>query len=530
MTIPSSIEAHLAEAGFTATELVILRTSLDGKARSLREIGLENGKSTGVLDQAMKKLLNRKIIIRRKFNGTFKYVLSSNDAVMKWMEMDIQNKTDGLLRKKKDIQLFMNSLEQGINRPKVEYFDGEKGIEKAYTELINQKPKELLQFLPDKWKEEEHPMAEIYTNFSRQRKRNKIIFRVITEYTPRGMRYKSRDCYEDRKTRLVHKDALPIPLEKIICGDIIACFNFDENRACFLRFPDLAACEREIFESAWAKKEKKRLEKAKPVSVEETQNTNSIFIRLLNLSRPIIFTAVGTAVLACAVTFFSYKQQYQVNTHRVQERVKAIAANSVIEFNAEELVNLQSWQDAQRPEYVYVIRKLMSIKRRNPDIMYAYIMRRTDDPYFYEFVADAESVNIRNKEDLNEDGLRNDIVAPGHVFFDPNPDISPLVHANLGVTAVDSIPEKDPWGTWISGHAPIIDGNGNVVATLGIDMDSRYIFRFVMEDYKPMVLFGLLYILFIVCILIARSSKIYNEKIEYKFVRKLPKNYLSDNC
>jgi len=56
--LPASIEAYLEEAGFSATEMLIVRQLLDHGATTLREIAVKTGKSTGVLDQAMRKLLS----------------------------------------------------------------------------------------------------------------------------------------------------------------------------------------------------------------------------------------------------------------------------------------------------------------------------------------------------------------------------------------------------------------------------------------------------------------------------------------
>ena len=55
--LPAHIEEYLLEAGFTSTEILVLRRLLVGESMTLREMASNTGKSTGVLDQAMKKLL-----------------------------------------------------------------------------------------------------------------------------------------------------------------------------------------------------------------------------------------------------------------------------------------------------------------------------------------------------------------------------------------------------------------------------------------------------------------------------------------
>ncbi|MBU1119973.1 hypothetical protein KKA50_02165, partial [Patescibacteria group bacterium] len=99
-------------------------------------------------------------------------------------------------------------------------------------------------------------------------------------------------------------------------------------------------------------------------------------------------------------------------------------------------------------------------------------------PFFLEFVADAESLDIRSDEDLNEDELRNDMLAPGHIFYDHDAQSEqgtfPQVTEWQTVFA-DAKPYKDPWGVWIGGAAPIFSADGEMVGILGVDIDASEI-------------------------------------------------------
>lgn len=99
MTLPASIESSLLEVGFTATELLILNRLLDEDAVTLRQLALKTGKSTGVLDQAMKKLMKKGIISREEINGMPKYTLGSLQSVVSWMDKDLKEKHEQLKRR-----------------------------------------------------------------------------------------------------------------------------------------------------------------------------------------------------------------------------------------------------------------------------------------------------------------------------------------------------------------------------------------------------------------------------------------------
>ena len=93
--LPSSIETALLDAGFTQTEVIVLRKLMDGEALTLRELGAKTGKSNGVLDQATKKLLGKLILTKQEVNGIPKFALSSVESIGAWLEQ-VEKQLDNL--------------------------------------------------------------------------------------------------------------------------------------------------------------------------------------------------------------------------------------------------------------------------------------------------------------------------------------------------------------------------------------------------------------------------------------------------
>src|SRR3989339_348748 len=108
--LPASVEAHLTEAGFAPTEIMAIRKLLEGEALTLRELSSKTGKSTGVLDQAVKKLLKKGLIIRELINTTPRYSLISVQTVVEWMKEDMLLKQEMLVRKHQNLESFVRSL------------------------------------------------------------------------------------------------------------------------------------------------------------------------------------------------------------------------------------------------------------------------------------------------------------------------------------------------------------------------------------------------------------------------------------
>lgn len=248
--IPAGVEATLLEVGFSITEIAILRRLLEYDAMTLRELAGRTGKSTGVLDQAMKKLLQKNIVKKEVINDSTKYAMTSWDAVLLWMEEDCRRKRELMARKHKNFEEFLRTVEQDKKRPEIEYVEGVVNFPKAYRKLLNC-GRQLLCYEPVFCSIEDHPLRDFMAEWFRIRRQRGVFSHVITHNTPLGRRYQSRDLFEYRKTALIEEKEYPFTFEKVLCGDIVACFNYVEKRACLLRYPELASMERSMFETLW---------------------------------------------------------------------------------------------------------------------------------------------------------------------------------------------------------------------------------------------------------------------------------------
>lgn len=340
--------------------------------------------------------------------------------------------------------------------------------------MINLKAEEWLHFAPAVNREEDDPLAQYRVELFRERRKTKDFMRAITPDVPLGHRYQSRDVYEYRQTKFVPPEDFPVTFEQYIVGDTVACIDVVEHKASFIHFPQLADGQRNVFSTMWnTAGEVIGVENAIVAEKEQIP----LFTNMVSALRDYFLGAKAIAllfscfILAIVVTHMLYIHNVSLNTERVRERVKAIAATAAPQFDYRDIDAVQDMSDVGKEEYKKMVRGLIEIKDQNPNIEYSYIMRATADPYYFEFVADADSLSLIGQSDLNEDGLVNDVVSPGQLWLESNPDTSAIHLAkNAKLPAADPEPIFDEWGVWISGHAPIFDPNGNVVAILGVDM------------------------------------------------------------
>ena len=514
--LPASIEAHLLEAGFTSTEVLLLKKLMEEDGLTLRQLATRMGKSTGVLDQAMKKLLRKEIVRKEYINGGYKFTLISLEMVTRWMAKDMKQKSEMLQRKHENFESFVSTLKIDKKRPEMQYFDGEEGMKQAYMLMLSQ-GKEMLQYVPVLCSADDDPLRDFKVQYFRERRSRGIFSRVIAHDTTLGRRYRTRDPFEYRQTLLVPEDQYPFNFEKIIVGDTIMCINPVEKRACFIKYPEMASMEKTLFDGIW-----KAETQPATVTSEGSQEPNPLpliqsvpmktqvlsRLREFFLSRESIVSFVIFALISAGVTFAIYKNDVNLNLERLREKVVSIAATAALQFDVNDLEQLRTLKDIEKPEYAKVIKQLNDIRYQNQWVKYTYMLRYTGNQQLFEFVADSNAIDPFVHVDENDDGVINDadhLPVPGEIYDASNtPNSNAALERPIGFNA-----GTDQWGTFISGWAPIKDINGHTVAVLGVDVLANQLEQLTLS---PLVMLGYflgLFFLFVMARIAAFNRSLY---------------------
>lgn len=511
-TLPASIEAYLLEAGFSATEVLVLKRLLEGDAMTLRELAAKTGKSTGVLDQATKKLSDKNILIKESVNGTPKYTLSSLDSINQWMEKDMNEKKAVLHRKKKDFDAFLATVEHEKDRPEMQYFEGLDGLQKAFTKLLEKESREWLHFVPALMREEDDPLCEFRVNLFRERRRNKIFMRSIGQDVPLGRRYQSRDVFEYRNSRLVPVDQFPVTFEEFIVGDTVACFDIPNQKASFINYPAMADSQKHMFEMLWCQAECSDDDvceaEAESHPPQEPDLETKVFsgLREFFMSRGSLLVFAAFGLLSAAMTWGMYVNNQSLNFQRMQDKVVAIARTAALDIDINDLNQLKNESDYKKPVWGKVVNQLVGVKTTNSDILYVYIIRKSEkNSDQIEFVADAASIDpyanfdtdTSNDVDANEDGKIDPngsdyLQWPGQEYPDP-PEAA--FNSFKGVSVSDFY--EDQWGKVVSGYAPIMDSLGNTNAVLAVDIKAVKLNELTLQTFSPIYCFIGLFIIFV---------------------------------
>ena len=159
-------------------------------------------------------------------------------------------------------------------------------------------------------------------------------------------------------------------------------------------------------------------------------------------------------LLGIAASAYVYTQVDNARRDNILGRVLTIAQA----IPREDLVQLSGTEaDIAVPAYERTKDLLMRMRAVNHDVRFIYIMGQNEDGalFFYGDSEDPES---------------EDYSPPGQIYFEATPAMVAIFDDGLERTEG---PDRDRWGIWISGYAPITAPDGTVLAMLGMDLPAN---------------------------------------------------------
>lgn len=164
-------------------------------------------------------------------------------------------------------------------------------------------------------------------------------------------------------------------------------------------------------------------------------------------------------LLIILISGFSYYYTYNAAKNAIKQttREELMMATSMVKSQIsndqiDQLLALKTGDD-RTPGYFEQVKLLRNFRANNKEICNFYIMKKVDDKIFF-ILDDAEDGPCKIEEEYKN--------------FDPE-----LLNAFAGNTTASKNFYSDKWGTYLSGYSPICDGQGNIIAVLGADMDVK---------------------------------------------------------
>jgi len=165
---------------------------------------------------------------------------------------------------------------------------------------------------------------------------------------------------------------------------------------------------------------------------------------------PKLFLSHFLAVLfvSGSIGTFFYFNAIESLMQSLRSRLQNSAALLSQSIDAKELETIRTAADIESAVYTSTLEKLRRLRRANTDIAFLFIMRKDADRI--TFVIDSDETENQ--------------ALPGREYPEP-PD---LLQTGFHSPAVDDKPYRDEWGVFLSGYAPLRNGEGRYL--VGIDM------------------------------------------------------------
>lgn len=183
----------------------------------------------------------------------------------------------------------------------------------------------------------------------------------------------------------------------------------------------------------------------------------------------LIYASVVLVILV--ISGVLYGQTKSILREQLRRRLMDVAATAAIQFDPEDVVAIRDARDYRSPAFERVVETLLKVQEANPNVRYAYVMRRTSDPTKLTFVADAFSTLPFEELDANGDGVLDETEVPPMPGDDYDiSDVPMLQEEAFDRPTADEELIPDQWGLIMAGYAPVRDADGETIAVLGLDV------------------------------------------------------------
>ena len=169
----------------------------------------------------------------------------------------------------------------------------------------------------------------------------------------------------------------------------------------------------------------------------------------LPIARKLFFSHFLAVILVSgSIGTYFYISAIDSLKNNLRARLQNSAALVSEMVDADDLAVIQTEEDQNLPVYQRYLKLLRSLRHTNPDLAYLYIMRKEGDRV--EFVIDSDETSGQ--------------ALPGREYTS----VVPALLQGFSRASVDKQIYADEWGSFMSGYAPLKDGQGKYL--VGMDM------------------------------------------------------------
>lgn len=238
------------------------------------------------------------------------------------------------------------------------------------------------------------------------------------------------------------------------------------------------------------------------------------WLKAIKPSLPAIISCVVVIVSITAIGYSFYSRGKMIMQDQLKDKLRSTAAAAAMQFDGETMIKIRSADTMDSSEELrQTVKKLQAIHEKISSVHHAYILRKTEDPQFLEFVADADLGYTDEELDENKNGMvdEDEVASYTGELYDWS-EFPVLGNEAFLRPSVDDVIGTDQWGSIISGYAPIRDEKGQSVAVLGIDMKADEYTALATSIFSPVAF--LLFICAVISITTAITFILWHRRLD----------------
>ena len=180
----------------------------------------------------------------------------------------------------------------------------------------------------------------------------------------------------------------------------------------------------------------------------------------------VIFSIIIVTVVV-TIGWFFYKEVELVLFDQLRTTLTAYATSASIAIDGDKHSLIAT---PASPYYIELRDRLKAIAKIDPRISAIYTMVKSDKPDVLKFVVDASE-----PRDIYGDGKISDNELPAKPGDEYSISVIPEMKEAFEGPTADRALNRDKWGWWLSGYAPIHDSKGRTVGIVGLDISAETI-------------------------------------------------------
>jgi sugar-specific transcriptional regulator TrmB len=242
----------LEKMGFTPKEIMVYVSLLGKDNITATEVGVISGINRTSCYDILESLIAKGLVSKTLKNKRTYFNVSNPKALVGYLDREKEEAYSKIEKQKEMINLVMPEIMSfsrvGVTKPKVQYFEGEKGMREAYEDTLTA---ENIYYAYANIETMHEGLPNLFPDYYKRRVKAGIVARGIFPNNKETVE-RLRHNYEEKRESIIFGDqSLTFSPEVIIYNNKMLMISWKEKIAIMIESKELADLQKLIYEQLW---------------------------------------------------------------------------------------------------------------------------------------------------------------------------------------------------------------------------------------------------------------------------------------